>query len=126
MIKNEPDARVKSEAVEAYCALGETAATSMAAQFFIDRDPLIRRGAVVGLMKNSSPEGVLAADQQLSYLGKSLASAERSLAAEIMGQLGFCRFTGALLELLRDKDFNVRKSALKAAGKVRDPGYGLP
>jgi HEAT repeat protein len=84
-----------------------------------DREPNVRRGAMIGLLQHGGIEGVLAAGQKLMNMTVSADPAERVLAAQILGEVGLRSFYQPLLPLLKDSDPVVKSAAIQAVGKIK-------
>jgi HEAT repeat protein len=76
---------------------------------------------MAGLLRSGEIEGTLAASEKLIALLNSPNPAERSFAAQVLGEAGLRSFYRPLLRLLADEDWQVRRSALAAAGKLKNP-----
>jgi hypothetical protein len=83
-------------------------------------DP-VRVGALVGFFRHGPAEAVDAAHQALSRLRESTEPAQRQLAAKVLAQSGHRRLTNDLEALLDDRDIEVRRAALRAAGPWAHP-----
>lgn len=120
-IELEPDAQVRGAALRTLCALGEEEAMSRVYHYLDDDNPLVRKGAIVGLLRSGGIEGVLAAGDHLTTLVKSQDPADRRLAAQVLGEVGIQSFYQPLLKLIRDDDLEVRRTALATAGILKNP-----
>ena len=83
--------------------------------------PQVRRGAMVGLLRNGGIEGALGAGTRLLQLAKSTDAAERVYACQVLGEVGIRGFYQPLMPLLLDETFQVRRAALQAAGQIKNP-----
>jgi HEAT repeat protein len=81
--------------------------------------PAVRLGAVVTLVRYGGIEGVLAAGQVLLQLASSVNVNERVLAAQALGEIGVKSFFQPLVPLLNDDALEVRRAALRSAGRLR-------
>ncbi len=117
----EPSPAVRGTAVRTLAALGETETFEAVSAYLEDPDPQIRRGAMVGLLCSGGIEGVLAAGHKLLQMVASPEAAERALAAQVLGEVGVRSFYQPLVPLLRDDDPQVRRTALLAAGQLKNP-----
>jgi HEAT repeat protein len=85
------------------------------------REPAIRSGALVGLLKHGGIPGVLTAGERLLHLLASADAADRVFAAGILGEVAIRDYYQPLLRLLDDPSPDVRRAALAAAANVRSP-----
>lgn len=122
MIAAEPAAEVRSVAIQTYALFGEPdQALEDIRPYLNDPEPLVQRGAMVGLFRGHGIEGVLAAGQRLLSLSSAADSRERLLAAQVLEGVGDPSFYRPLTRLLHDPDLSVRHAALLAAGQVKNP-----
>lgn len=84
-------------------------------------EPQARRGALVGLLRYATGAAQQRAEQTLTSLAQSADPSERVAAAQVLAESGVGRFSNLTLALLVDPQLNVRRAALKAAARVRDP-----
>ncbi len=117
----ESSAVVRATAVRTLAALGGEGAVEQVSAYLDDPDPMVRRGAIAGLLRSGGIEGVLAGGQKLLGLAGSPEPAERTLAAQVLGDIGIRDFYQPLRPLLHDTDLHVRRAALLAAGSVKHP-----
>jgi AAA family ATP:ADP antiporter len=117
----EPSPAVRGTAVRTLAALGETEAFEEVSAYLEDPDPQVRRGAMVGLLCSGGIEGVLAAGHKLLHMATSPEPAERAFAAQVLGEVGVRSFYQPLVPLLGDDDPQVRRTALLAAGQLKNP-----
>ena len=120
-IKLEANSQVQGAALRTLAALGETDVLDLILPYLSDSDPQVKRGAMVGLLRSGGIEGILAAGESLIELVNSTAPAQRRLAAAVLGEVGITNFYRPLLKLLADDDSQVRKEALLAAGRLKNP-----
>ena len=110
---------VRQVALDVFCALGEKYAVEKAI-LYLD-DPILRKGAIVGLLKSGGEE-VLIASEGVNKLAYSDKASERLEAAEILQETGLKGFFRIVQKLMDDKDISVRKAALLAAGRLSHTG----
>ncbi|EIJ42475.1 hypothetical protein BegalDRAFT_1596 [Beggiatoa alba B18LD] len=108
-------------AIRTFCAISDAEAFEHVATYTNVNNPNIKKGAIVGLLKNGGIDGVLAAGETLNGLLVSLQAQDRCLAADILGEVGITSFYRPLIKLLHDNNVCVRRSALAACGKLRNP-----
>ena len=86
---------------------------------YLDSSDLeVRCGAVLGLMRYGGVEGIVMAGDQFLSMVRSGTPEERIAAARLLEHLGNTQFWRQLLELMTDKDLEVRRRALHAASLV--------
>ena len=112
--------------LQAICALSEAEGIERVIPFLKDPEPIVRRGALVGLLRHCGIDGVLAGGSHLSGLIGSLEPAERVLAAQVLGDIGIASYYRPLLALLRDPMASVRLAAIEAARQLRPAGAVAP
>lgn len=120
LIETETAAPVLGQALCTFCAVGETEVFTHVPRFIGHPDPQVRKGALVGLLRSSGIDGVLIAGTHLNQLLDSPEPDQRKVAAQILGDVGIFNFYQPLLKLIRDPAWEVRKSALVAAGQVKN------
>ena len=109
---------VRQAAVRVMCCLGGTEEREKAVE--VIRDPVLRQGALTGLL-SVGREGVFVAIENVAGLTVSENKEDRLLAATVLGNAGNKAFYHPLTHLLADKDTDVCKAALNAAGKLTNP-----
>lgn len=118
-VAQEPSPAVRGAALRTLASLAGPEALEALASYLQDPEPEVRRGAMVGLLRNGGIEGVLAAGNRLLQMATSSQPVERALAAQVLAWVGAEGFYQPLLSLLRDGDRRVRQAALRAAGQIR-------
>jgi ATP:ADP antiporter, AAA family len=116
---HDPAAAVRGRALRTLCAIGEAEVTDTVLPYLADPAPEVKQGALLGLLRNGSIDGMLAAGSTLHQLLASSDAADRTLAARVLGEVGIFNFYQPLLQLLRDRHVDVRTAALEAAGKIK-------
>ena len=111
---------IRGTVLRTLCALQEVEAFKHVQRFIAHPDPDVKKGVLVGLLRSGGIDGVLLAGQHLNRLLASSEANERQLTARILGEVGIFNFYQPLLILMRDPVLEVRKSALEAAGRVRN------
>ena len=119
-IVQEPSPTVRGAAVRTLAALGGSEAFGAVSAYLHDPNPPVRKGAMVGLLRSGGIEGVLAAGEQLLHMAASEDPTERKMAAEVLGEVGVGSFYQPLLPLLQDRDVQVQRAALTAAGQLKN------
>jgi ATP:ADP antiporter, AAA family len=121
LVRQEASPAVQGEALRVLVALGEGSRFDEVIPFLRDPRPELRKGAIVGLLRHGGIEGVLTAGMDLMELARSAEPADRTLAAEVLGEVGIPAFHRPLLPLLEDADPGVRRGALRAAAQIASP-----
>lgn len=119
VIDKDENPLVRQAAMDVFCALGEKYAVEKAV-LYMD-DPILRKGALVGLLKSGGEE-VLIASEGVNKLAYSDKASERLEAAEILQETGLKGFFRIVQKLINDKDIHVRKAALLAGGRLSHTG----
>ena len=120
-MQDEQDPAVRGTALCTLAALGGQEIVSTLTAYIYDTEPQLRMGAILGLLRNCGIEGVLAAGNSLIEMASSKNPEQRILAAQIIGKLGAEGFYDPLVDLLGDQVIEVRREAIRAAGRVRNP-----
>jgi ATP/ADP translocase/HEAT repeat protein len=119
-IEKETDSELKSAALQTLCALNEEAFETVV-PFLDAEDANIRKGAMIGLLKNGGIEGIVAAGERLTAMANSEDESERVFAAKVFGEVAIGSFHRPLIRLLNDECHSVKKAALEAAPKLQNP-----
>jgi AAA family ATP:ADP antiporter len=120
-VNEEQVPQVRSAAIQVLASLGGVETIEEVVPYLDDPDDEIRQAAIVGLLRSAGIEGTLYAGQILLRMTESPIAAERSLAAQVLGEVGIHNYYQPLLDLLCDDDLKVRRAALRAAGQIRHP-----
>jgi len=120
-IQNDEDSNIKKLAVQTYCFLGEGNITEEIVPLLDDEDALVQAGAVVGLISYGGINGIISGGQRLLEFINSKSPKQREFGAYVIGEVGIHNFYRPILSLLDDKNLNVQKTAIKAAGKIKHP-----
>ncbi len=84
-------------------------------------EPADQRGALVGLLRHGGIDGVMLAGQAFNRLLVSARPEDRTLAGQVLGEVGLTHFYQPVSILLQDSVPMVRRTALQAAGKIKHP-----
>jgi CRP-like cAMP-binding protein/HEAT repeat protein len=118
----EQNSGVRAAAVQAYARLEECGDHfEKVSTYLDDPDPLVQRGAMVGLLHSGGIAGVLAAGQNLLRLAQSVQPEDRVTAAQTLEKIGASRYYQPLVPLLHDTDPGVQRAALSAACSLKNP-----
>ncbi len=109
---------LRAALLRALAATSETEAFDIIEPYLDAHDSIVRQAAMVALIRYCGIEGAVRAGSVLMELRKSENPQEREFAATVLGQVGISSFYRSLLLLLRDKNIEVRKAALLAAGQL--------
>jgi len=112
---------VQAAAIRTWAKLSEADVADEVAPYLEDSNSQLRKGAMVGLLRSGGIEGILLAGEKLIRLVDSPQVDERIFAAQVLGDVGQPGFFRPLLKLLQDEDLQVRRAALVAAGKIKNP-----
>ena len=126
MIASETDTRIRGYAITVYCIIAGERAVPVVSEMLEDAQTDIAGGAMIGLLRNGSLQGVIAAGQRLMSITTSPSPSERALAAHVIGEVGNPGFYHPLLPLLDDPDRLVSEAAIRACGGVGNPALIEP
>jgi HEAT repeat protein len=115
----EPLPVVKGHLVRSLAVLGGSENIDRALAYLEDPEIEVRRGALIGLLRNGSLEAILSAGSVLTKAIESDQASTRRFAAGVLGEGGIAAFYRPVERLIQDPDPWVQKSALVAAGRLR-------
>ncbi|HZM50025.1 MAG TPA: HEAT repeat domain-containing protein, partial [Vicinamibacteria bacterium] len=115
--QSDPVPAVRSAALRAACRRGGRDSIALAVAALDDASAEVRRGALTGLLA----AGEEAARERLSVLAASPRTSDRAWAARVAGEAAPREAAVLLGSLLADPSPLVRRAALAAAGRARDP-----
>jgi AAA family ATP:ADP antiporter len=117
---NDPDPQVRLEALRAHCALGEGSPTHALQEFLDAGEPELRTTALQCLVQYAPDRDLPEVRRRLENLMASEHPADRVRAAEALGyRPSPAPLSDLLTKLLGDPDLEVRRAALRSAGRVR-------
>jgi len=119
-LPQEQDALVRAAMIQVLATLGDRASAAQIHEALDSTEREVRRGAILGLLGSPSAEDAQRAEEALGRLMRSGDSPDRLLAAEVLGESSMPGAGGRLIALLGDKDFAVRRAAIRAAGHHND------
>ncbi|MGH9324159.1 MAG: cyclic nucleotide-binding domain-containing protein [Vicinamibacteria bacterium] len=117
VVDRDPSPRVQAVALRALAALGDPAAKVPSFVGHTDRE--LERGALVGLLQGPQKIAAGRARVRVLELGRSSAWEDRVLAARVLGEIDL-EDIDAFRRLLADENEEVRRAAIRAAGRRRD------
>lgn len=120
-LRHAPEAAVRAEAIEAYCALTKEEALFQIMPLLTEFDPAVKRVAIVNLIRYGGLDGILPAVDHLKSMLASEQAQWRLEAARALGELQIQTFYQPLIPLLNDPQPLVQLEAIRAAGLVRAP-----
>ena len=121
LLAREGDPEIRGAALRTLGALSEEGDLERMVPFLQSEDLVLRRAAMVSMLRNGGIAGTLAVGQQLLSLQMAGDPAERILAAEVIGKVGARHIYQPLLHLLQDENDAVRVAALIAASNAPHP-----
>ncbi|MGZ3453304.1 MAG: Npt1/Npt2 family nucleotide transporter [Polyangiales bacterium] len=110
---------VRGAAVRAYCALMHEEAIEGVTSYLRAPEPVVRKSAVIGLLRSGGIKGGIVAETVLEELVASPRTDDRRAAADIIGSADIASLSRPLRVLLGDRDRGVRSAALAAAARLR-------
>lgn len=111
-IREDPAPEVRAAALEGFAALGETDVIETLTPYLADPEPLIRQGAIVGLLQHGTPGARSAAWSALSNLAADKRPEQRIQACQIIAAAASSDLAMTLAPLVEDDDPEVRRQAL--------------
>ncbi|MCL4821303.1 MAG: cyclic nucleotide-binding domain-containing protein [Vicinamibacteria bacterium] len=117
----EEDAAARGAALRALAAIGEPEDVERVMLSLDAPEVEARCGALVALLRHGGIEGVLAAGERLVTMARAEEPVAREEAARVIGEVGQASFYRPLIALLADREPAVRRAALWAAGRLRNP-----
>lgn len=121
LMKRTTDPRILGACIRTYIAITYSDIVDEIVPYLNNPEPLIRRNALVGLLRSGGIEGVLIAGERFFAMVNSKNPRLRLLAAEVLGEVGIRNFYRPLLSLFKDPYRQVRQAAFLAAGKLGNP-----
>ena len=115
----EDDPPVQAALLRTIGALNDERARNLLESYVAHADPLVRHGALLGLVRGCGSEGVSVAAEWLSTQVHSADPERRALAARFMGEAALPGFQPTLAPLLHDDDHAVQRAAITAAGRLK-------
>lgn len=112
--------RLRGRAILALAALSEEVPEAVL-EALEDEEREVRRGAMVGLLRSGSIEGIVYAGAALLDDLRSERPEARAEGAEVLRDAGLPSFRRQALPLLRDSDLGVRRRAVEAAAAMGHP-----
>lgn len=112
---------VHSMVLRALAVLGDREVIARLSARLHDRDGLVRRSAISGLLRSGDNAGAQAATQKLAQMAASSDATERVASAQLFGEVGLHHLRPQMVALLRDPAPAVRRMALRSAGKLQQP-----
>jgi len=119
-LEAETEPRLRAAALRSICAVGGATVFGDVSRFLNDPDPQIRSGAMIGLLRGKAAS----AFEHLSSVAAATGAKERAWVARVIGEVGEVGVPGLhepLHALLDDQEPDVRRVALWAAGRVKEP-----
>lgn len=115
LVNTEADPYIREYGLRALAASGQPEALSA---YLDSPEPQLRRGALIGLLKQGNEAQAEAAKQRLLALVNAQDSVHKIMAAQVMGEVGIQLDKASFLSLLSSPDLEVRRAALLAAGHL--------
>jgi HEAT repeat protein len=112
--------RIRGRAVRVAGALSEEIFPEVM-EAMHDESPELRRGALVGLLKSGSIEGIVYAGAELLEDLRSSSARDRIFASQVLRDAEIPSFYRQAIQLLNDRDVRVRIGAIEAASKMGHP-----
>lgn len=113
-------AALRGQAIRVLCALSEES-IPLGVEALRHRERAVRMGALAGLLRSGSIEGIVYAGAELLRELESPDPRDRVFAATVLRDAGIASFYGQVRRLLEDPDVGVREMALEAAARLAHP-----
>jgi hypothetical protein len=120
-LSEEKSLKVRGCLARTLCAVAEDDAFESLSPYLRDPHAEVRRGVTVGFLRNGGIDCVVAAGTVVNSQLASRDPAERCSAADTLGEARVSNFYRPILTLIQDEDHEVRRAAIRAAGKLRNP-----
>ena len=114
----EDDPQVLGAGIRTYTAITSSDLVEEVVPYLDHPSQVVRKNALVGLLRSGGIEGVLIAGERFFAMVQSDDPRQRLLAAEVLGEVGIRNFYRPLTPLLKDPYRQVRQAAFLAAGKL--------
>jgi AAA family ATP:ADP antiporter len=115
---NDPDPMVRLQAVRLRCALGEGSSLAALDEFVDAGDPGLRATALQAMVEHAS-RADLPRVRSLILNRLASGSPDRVMAADALGSRSTDELTDLIAPLFADSDLEVRRTALRSAGRAR-------
>lgn len=119
ILSDNPSKRIMAQAIQAICIIQHEEDVEDFSNYLDSHDLSVVKASVIGLLKNGSINAVVSAGQKLQQLRDSDDIDERTIAAEVIGELRVKSFYKVLLNLLDDGHTKVVSAAIEASGKLQ-------
>jgi hypothetical protein len=117
-----PEEKIKTKAIKVFCQLSNNLPPDFLS--LTDGNSLnIRKSVIAGLLLNKNLNEVSEAENRLLNLCNSSIDAEKIAAIEIIGNLETNKFNSYVLIYLQDKNIDLQKEAVGAAGKIKSKEF---
>lgn len=120
LMKTDPSPEVQGAILRVKCEMSEVGIQEAIEYLNTDHFQL-RQGALVGLLRSGDIEGIVYAGGQLMSKLQSPDAKERIYAAQILEAAQIKDIYRPIARLLEDPDIQVKRAAIKAAGKLNNP-----
>ncbi len=121
LFQSETDIAFREYALRALAALDPQEAQTTVVGFLDAPELPIRRGAMVGVIRYGVGQIVVKAADKLTEFAKQSDNENKVLAAQVIGEVGLPQYYQPLEILLKSPNIKVRRAALEAAGRIKQP-----
>ncbi|HBY06826.1 MAG TPA: hypothetical protein DEH22_03220 [Chloroflexi bacterium] len=118
-VTDEPDPAIRGMSIRTLTMLDGREISEEVIRFLADPEPQVKRGALIGLLRNGSDAGRAAAKDHLLAWTDSLQASERRLAAQVWAETDPEEARPPLEKLLNDAEIPVQRAALQTAGRLQ-------
>ena len=122
LIDESDSLKIKEAAIKTFSVIDENAVDKTL--LLLDNDNIIiKKGAITGLLKSGSLEGIVLAGQQLLQLIQSEIIENQIIGAEIIGELKIKNFYKPVIEFFNQDDIELKKAAIISSGKIKNERF---
>ncbi len=121
LINLEQNLEKKAKLIKTFAIIAEDEAIKKLTKFLNSDELILQKYAIIGLIQAGGISGILIAGKKFNNLENSSDVKDRIIACEILGEIKISNFYQPLINLLKDKNLNVRKSATIASSKLKNP-----
>jgi hypothetical protein len=123
---DDPDPAVRAAAIDAFCAMGRDKAVRSVRTFLSDGDPRIRSSAVTGMIRFGGPGRRAGGRRGAQGFDRERRPRDEETRRTGAGAIGVRNFYQPVLQLMNDREVQVRREAIHAAGVLKSPEFVIP
>ncbi len=120
-LATEPSDELLGMTLRTLARLGNASERVHVATWLTHASPLVRRGAIQGLLDSTTADEQRAAERALQEMAASPKIDEREMAAELLGAFSSNRYEPLMVALLHDPAASVQRAALRSVARWHSP-----